>query len=182
MCTDLSPSTSSQLKEIVDAVVPLSPSRPDSDIGMRAILDLASTTGTILTGAARALMCGPYCPVTVTITTAAQGSSLNIPDEGQVASDFIVLYYATNLRQSVVSAWKLCEHGSKAVKAPHGGLIIIVHPDGQVVNLDTNTNGIWLVDPSSQFSVSLFGVLSREEYDFIDVANIYCMTAMNIRN
>ena len=82
-------SPTNELGVLVDSVVPL------SDMGMRAILD-SESTGTILTGAARA----PYCRVTVAVITGAQGSLLNMQDEDQVVSDIRGLY-ATNLLQSV---------------------------------------------------------------------------------
>ena len=112
---------------------------PDVDNGMIAILDSGSTR-TILTRSARQLLSGPFHTVTVNVTTAAQGSTLKIQDEGYLAPHFKVLY-ATNLRQSVVSVWELCEQGYEVVMAPHDDHV--VRPDGQVVYLDTSTRGIW---------------------------------------
>ena len=76
-----------------------------------AIVDSKSTR-TIIIGEARSLFRGPLQPHDQIVATAATGGQLQITGRGHVTPTYVV-YYAPQLRKSVVSVYELCKQGMK---------------------------------------------------------------------
>ena len=76
-----------------------------------AMVDSGSTQ-TITTGEALSLFREPLQPHDQMVATAATGGQLQITERGHVTPTYEV-YYAPQLRRSVVSVYELCEQGHK---------------------------------------------------------------------